>query len=114
MLPTNKIIKTNLVGQHVALEDSKQVFKSVIGQNVRIGKNCQITDSFIFPNTTICNNVVISHSIIGPNCHLKPKSKVTFGSILGKGVVLENGSFIENSLVQATEPDCCKFVYGLE
>lgn len=101
------------MAQHVKLEDSKQVFKSVISQNVRIGKNCQITNSFIFPNTKICNNVVISHSIIGPNCHLKSKSKITFGSILGKGVIVESESFIENSLVQATEPGLCKLVYRL-
>lgn len=111
MLSTNKICRTNLVGQHATLDDSKQIFKSVIGQNVTIGKNCRITDSFIFPNTKICNDVVISHSVIGPICHLKTKSKITFGSILGKGVVVEKETIIENSLVQAVEPDCCKFFF---
>ncbi|XP_068906213.1 translation initiation factor eIF2B subunit epsilon isoform X2 [Tenebrio molitor] len=104
----NHILKKGVVtGEGVSIKDQKKIANSIIGDNVKIGENVQITESFVFANTSIDDNVVITHSIVGPNCQIKSKSKITLGSIIGKGVVVEKEGFIENSLVQATEPEDC-------
>ena len=99
-----------IVGKGVHIKDNKNIINSVIGDNVHIGENVQIRDSFIFSNTKINDGVIVTHSVIGPNCEIKSKTKITVGSIIGKGVTLEKEHLIEDSLVQATEPENCKYM----
>ncbi|KAJ3658200.1 hypothetical protein Zmor_009954 [Zophobas morio] len=96
-----------IVGKGVHIKDNKKIINSVIGDNVHIGENVQIRDSFIFSNTKINDGVIVTHSVIGPNCEIKSKTKITVGSIIGKGVTLEKEHLIEDTLVQATEPENC-------
>ncbi|XP_008192840.1 translation initiation factor eIF2B subunit epsilon isoform X2 [Tribolium castaneum] len=97
-----------VTGDKVVLNDNKKIANSIIGDNVTIGKNVQIEHSFILSNTKIADNVIITHSVIGPNCHIKANSRITASSIIGKDVVIENEQFIENSLVQSTQPENCE------
>lgn len=94
-----------MIGSGSSISDNTQVAKSIIGENVKIGKNVTIEDSFIFSNTIIGNNCIIRHSVIGSDCVLKPGSKITCGSILGKGVQLPKDKFVEDSLVQSKKPE---------
>ncbi|KAF7280796.1 hypothetical protein GWI33_005521 [Rhynchophorus ferrugineus] len=43
--------------------------------------------------------------VIGPNCIIKKGAKVTAGSILGKGVVINEDILITNVLIQSTKSD---------
>ncbi|KAJ8919240.1 hypothetical protein NQ315_003823 [Exocentrus adspersus] len=102
----NKVLKNNVVvGEGTSIDDTAHLCNSVLGENTFIGKNVRIEDSFIFSNCKIEDNVIITHSVIGSNCVVKSKSKVTAGTILGSGCVIERGLFVENSLVQMEEPE---------
>lgn len=90
---------------HSFCDTGTNIKRSVIGNDVKIGKNVKICNSFIFSGCTIGDNCSISHAVIGPNCFIKSKTLVTAGSVLGKGVCLESDLLIEDSLVQATQPD---------
>ncbi|XP_076256049.1 eukaryotic translation initiation factor 2B subunit epsilon isoform X2 [Rhynchophorus ferrugineus] len=99
-LPENSVCSTQST-----IDLNSSFNKVIIGSNVTIGKNVKITDSFIFDNVQIEDDVVISLSVIGPNCIIKKGAKVTAGSILGKGVVINEDILITNVLIQSTKSD---------
>ncbi|XP_048517186.1 translation initiation factor eIF-2B subunit epsilon isoform X2 [Dendroctonus ponderosae] len=79
--------------------------RCIVGPNVVIGEKVTIQDAFIFENTHIEDSAIVSLSVIGSDCLIKKGAKVTVGSVLGKGVVINENSLIENTLVQATESE---------
>ncbi|ENN80818.1 hypothetical protein YQE_02767, partial [Dendroctonus ponderosae] len=79
--------------------------RCIVGPNVVIGEKVTIQDAFIFENTHIEDSAIVSLSVIGSDCLIKKGAKVTVGSVLGKGVVINENSLIENILVQATESE---------
>lgn len=97
-----------MVGVGTTFDNSACLHNSVLGENISVGKNVRIEDAFVLSNCKIEDNVIITHSVIGPNCVIKSKSKVTAGTILGKGCVIEEATFVENSLVQAEKPEECE------
>lgn len=103
-----------IAGEGTKIDDLALVQRSVLGYNVIVGKNCKIDESVLFSGCKIEDNVEISHSIIGPNCTVKTKSKVTAGSIVGEGSIIDKGLFVENSLVQSEKPDDCKYLFFIE
>ncbi|XP_023012406.2 eukaryotic translation initiation factor 2B subunit epsilon isoform X1 [Leptinotarsa decemlineata] len=101
----NRTLKNDvIIGQDTTIHESANLQRTVLGDNIKVGPNVTIKDSFILSNTKLEGNVTISHSLIGPWCTIKSKSKVT-GSILGEGSVVEKDIFVENTLVQATQPE---------
>lgn len=106
----NRSLKNDIIiGEGTQIDNSAELEKTILGENVIVGKNAKLQESVIFSNTVIKPGAIITHSIIGPNCILKNKSKVTAGSIVGSGTVIEKDIFIENSLIQAHKPDNCKY-----
>lgn len=103
-----KLNKNVIVGLNTSIAKSAKLEGVILGDNVTIDENVTITNSFVFSNTKIEKDVTISLSIIGANCIIKPKSKILAGSILGKNVQIEEGTFIEDALVQYTQPSECK------
>lgn len=101
--------KQVIFGKNSVYGTGEDITNSVIGDYVTIGKNTKILNSFIFPNCTIGDNCTISHSIIGPNCVLESNSRIGAGTVLGYGVHIVTDKLIEDTLVQATEPDFCMF-----
>lgn len=84
---------------------SASLSRSILGPNVVVGEYVKIQDAFILENTHIEDNAVISLSVVGPDCVVKKGAKVTAGSVLGKGVIIDEESLIENCLVQSTKSD---------
>ncbi|CAH2009067.1 unnamed protein product [Acanthoscelides obtectus] len=102
----NRKLKNDVyVGDGTKISESAGLKNAVLGTDVILGKNVKIENSFVFSNTKIEDDVVITHSIIGEHCTVKSKSKITAGSILGNGCVVENDTFVENSLVVAKKPE---------
>lgn len=97
-----------IVGEDTTIDDSALVKQSVLGYCVTVGKKSKLESCVVFSGCKIEDNVLVSHSIIGPNCIIKSQSKITAGSVLGEGTVIDKGLFVENSLVQAEKPLDCK------
>lgn len=98
-----------IIGSNCSISESSDISKSIIGNNVTIGENVSLKNAYILSDSKICNKCNISNSVVGPKAILKNGCKVTFGSVLGAHVELNENVFVENSLVQSTKPEGCKF-----
>uniref|UniRef100_A0A1B6C3B5 Translation initiation factor eIF2B subunit epsilon n=2 Tax=Clastoptera arizonana TaxID=38151 RepID=A0A1B6C3B5_9HEMI len=81
--------KDSIIGSGCEVGHKTNIISSVLGKNCKVGDNVLLEGSYLMEDVTIETGCVISHSVIGAECVIKAGAKISKGSVLGQGVVVQ-------------------------